>query len=338
MPDKNQQASTGTPQTSNSTELPETIAEQGYVKNPALGLLAILCCNVIWGFLPFYWRSLQSVPSYQIVCQRIVWSCLTLGIICLITRKFGYIRKIFSHPRELLTLVASSLMISVNWLIYINMVNTGQVLMASLSTYISPLFTVAMGMLVLKERPSKAQRVAIPLALGGVLVQVWITGSLPVGALLMATFHAIYGLLRARLNVEVVAGLFIENLVAVPIVGAFLISWHMSGELVFAQGNFSLDLLLAGTGLITAFPLMMLVYAMRNAKMSTVGLMQFVSPSIIFIVGIFAFNEEFTTKHFASFLLIWAGLAIYCTDSLRSFNRHGRSGTGTSTTKSGKHN
>ena len=298
----------------------------GPAKKPVLGLMAILCCNVIWGFLPLYWRALQAVPPYQIVCQRIVWSCLTLLLVCIATRKMGHIAGIFRHPRELLTLAASSLMISLNWLIYINMVNTGQVLMASLSTYIAPLFTVCLGMLALKERLSKPQWLAISLALCGVLVQVWITGTLPWQALLMASFTALYGLLRARLNVEVVSGIFIENLLAVPVVGFFLIRWQLGGELVFAQGDLALDLLLLSTGIITAFPLIMLVFAMRNAKMSTVGLMQFVAPSIIFLVGIFVFHEEFTAVHFASFSLIWTGLAIYSADSFRSFNRHSASG------------
>ena len=124
---------------------------------------------------------------------------------------------------------------------------------------------------------------------------------------------------------DVVSGIFIENLLALPIVTVFLLYWHNGGELVFAMGDIALDLLLVSTGIITAFPLIMLVFAMRNARMSTVGLMQFVAPSIIFLMGVFVFREQFTVRHFASFALIWTGLAIYSFDRFRSFNRHARS-------------
>lgn len=293
-------------------------------RKPVLGLIAILACNVIWGVLPLYWRGLELVPPYQIVCQRIFWSCLVLALLLVFLRKTTAVADIFRHKKNLLILAACSFMISMNWLIYISMVNSGQVILASLSTYLSPLFTVALGVLVLKDRLSPAQRLALVLALGGVLVQVYIRGSLPLAALFMSFSSALYGLLRARLNVDIKAGIFVENLLALPVVTAFLVHWQFEGVLVFAQGAIWQDALLIGTGIITAFPLILLVFALRNARMSTVGLMQFVAPCMIFLMGVFVFKEEFTLMHFASFALIWAGLVTYSFDSFKRFNRHAK--------------
>ncbi len=288
-------------------------------KNPKLGLLAVFGCNFIWGLLPLYWRALNSgqVPVQQIIAHRIVWSCLVVFATLLITCKLGALRAIFKSRRLLLGLTLSSLFVTLNWLSYVGMVNSGHVLEASLSTYIGPLATMGMGVLIFKDKLECLQWLAMAFAAAGVVCQVYILGYLPWAVVGMTVFGACYGLLRTVLKVDAMPGLFVENLLAMPLSIAIMLWWHSQGALAFMRGDAVTDLLVLGTGVITAFPMMWLVFGMRNASYTSVGLVNYISPTMIFFMGVFVFEEQFTGMHLFSFILIWAALALYTIESLR---------------------
>lgn len=285
-------------------------------KRPALGLAAILFTNFIWGLLPFYWHAMSSVPSVQIVTQRIVWSTIVLFFTLILLRKLRTVKKILCSPRHLAMLTLTSALIAGNWVCYITLVNTGRVLEASLSTYLSPLLTVALGIVVFKNKPSTLQALALVLVTIGVILQVKILGELPALVIIMAVSTAVYSVIRTIIDVDVMPGLFMENLISAPVAIAFIAWWQAHGTLVFLQGDILTDLFVIGTGPITAFPLLLMVFAMRNANFVTFGLANFLAPSMIFLEGVFIFKEHFTLLHFISFSLIWLALALYTGDSI----------------------
>lgn len=286
---------------------------------PGLGLLAVFACNVIWGLLPLYWRAMKQgeVPVEQIVAQRLVWSCIVVLFLLCLTRQLGTVRALLKKPKQLLLLALGSAMTTTGWLIYITLVNSERVLQASLSTYLSPLVLMSMGVVIFKDRLTTLKWLAVFFAVAGVACQVAIIGTLPWAVLAMVLVSACYRLLRTVMPVDAMPGLFIENLLACPFAIGIMLWWHSRGTLVFLRGDVTTDLLILGTGVITAFPLMWSVFGVRNAPFTSVGLVNFIAPSMIFIMGVFVFKETFTFTHFISFFLIWVALALYSAESFR---------------------
>lgn len=279
------------------------------------GVLFALGAYGIWGVLPLYFRALGPVPPTQMVAHRICWSLLFVGALLTLRRAWPEVRTAMNDRRTLGLLFASAALISVNWLVYTWAVTHGHVLAGSLGYYLTPLINVALGTLVLNERLSRAALGAVLLALAGVaallvsaLDTLWISLSL-------ALSFSAYGLLRKIAPVAAVPGLAIETALMLPIALPWLLTLGPAGAWGRDAGT---DALLVLSGAATAIPLLMYAAAAKRLRYATLGLMQFIAPTLQFLLAVTLFGEAFTTGHAIAFTCIWTAVAIYLTDTLRS--------------------
>ena len=283
------------------------------------GLTAAIASFLLWGAMPLYWHLLKSVPALQILLHRIVWSTLLVGGWLLWREGRGWLRAALARPRVAGMLAASGLLIGANWGLYIWAVNNGHVVESSLGYFINPLLNVLLGVAFLRERLTRAQWASVAIATLGVL---WLTlrfGQLPWIALALAVTFALYGLIRKLAAVDAMAGLAIEGgyllLPALAVLG-----WseaHGSGGfLAPADSGYGVarDLLLIASGALTALPLIGFAYGVRRAPLSTIGLLQYISPTLQFLIGVFAFHEAFDRDRALGFACIWLALAMFAVD------------------------
>ncbi|MUM76407.1 EamA family transporter RarD [Pseudodesulfovibrio sp. F-1] len=291
------------------------------------GLLAALAAFIAWGLLPVYWKAVQDVAPLEILCHRILWSLVFIAAILSCKHRWAETFAPLRSPRNLLILSLSSLTIACNWLIYIWAVNNGNVLATSLGYYINPLVNVLFGFLFFRERLNPLQTTAIGLAALGVANSVIGYGEFPWISLTLAVTFACYGLLRKIAAVESLPGLFLETMVLAPAALLYVLHLQAAGRSGFLAGNSHIDLLLIGAGAATALPLIGFAFGARRLRLTTVGLLQYIAPSIAFSLGIFVYNEPFGPTHLLTFALIWSGLALYTIDSIRAIRRHRRTRT-----------
>lgn len=280
------------------------------------GALYALLAFGIWGLYPLYLRELASVSSLEIVLHRSAWSLVfLLGVLALL-RRWAWLGTLMKSPRQMLMPLASGLLLALNWLLYVYAVQSAQVVEASLGYFINPLISVCLGVVVLRERLKRIQWVAVAFAAAGVMWLTWHTGRLPWLGLALAATFAVYGLLRKTSVLGPLEGLTLETLLIAPLVLPWLglITW--SGQGALATGSPSLTFWLVMAGPLTAVPLMLFAAAARRLKLATVGLFQYLSPSLQLAIGVVIFGEPFDRQRLAGFVLIWAGLAVYTAHSL----------------------
>ena len=272
---------------------------------------------VIWGLFPLYWHLLKAVPSPLIIAHRIVWSTLLVVSWLLLTTRLDWLRRIAAQPRALPLLALSGLAIGSNWAVYIWAVNAGHVIEASLGYYINPLVSVVLGVLVLKERLRPAQWLAVSCAAIGVAWLTWVAGTVPWIALGLALSFGLYGLLRKVVAVDAVSGLGIESLyLFLPALGFVLWSEQGHGG-GFVQGwSLRDDFLLAFGGVVTAVPLIAFAYGVRRIPLSLVGVLQYVTPTLQLLLGVWFFHEPFDPARALGFVAIWLGLLLYLSEGV----------------------
>jgi len=288
------------------------------VSGVAFGSAAFL----IWGISPLYWKALGSVPAVEIVLHRIVWSFLFLIPLVLIRKKWPAFMATLKNKRTMLILLASALLVSCNWLIYIWAVNAGHLLQASLGYYINPLVNVLLGMAFLKERLRRPQVFAVLLAALGVLYLTFFFGQFPWIALTLAFSFGLYGLIHKTMSVGSLVGLTIETLMLTIPALILLVYLDQKALGVFLNQGVGIDLMLMTSSVVTAVPLLFFSFCTRRLQLSTVGILQYIGPSCMFLMAVFLFDEPFFKAQVISFLMIWTALAIYSTDSVRYYNRH----------------
>ena len=264
----------------------------------------------LWGVLPIYFKLLKTVPPVDIVAQRVLWSIPVLALLLSITGGWNKVRQAFRERRTMLLLLASSVLIGVNWVLYVYAVNSGHILAGSLGYYLNPLANVLLGRLVLKERLTNLQWIAVAIAAAGISVlAVQALSQLWISLLLCATF-ATYGLVRKIAPVDAVPGLAIETGVLAPLCMVWLAFSLASGHPSFGVSA-SDTWLLALAGLVTATPLLLFTAAARRLRLSTLGMLQFLAPTLQFLLAVGIYGEPFTTAHAIAFAAIWSALAIY---------------------------
>jgi len=280
------------------------------------GALYALLAFGIWGLYPLYLRELASVSSLEIVLHRSAWSLVFLLCVLALLRRWAWLGTLMKSPRQMLMPLASGLLLALNWLLYVYAVQSAQVVEASLGYFINPLISVCLGVVVLRERLKRIQWVAVAFAAAGVVWLTWHTGRLPWLGLALAATFAVYGLLRKTSVLGPLEGLTLETLLIAPLVLPWLglITW--SGQGALATGSPSLVFWLVMAGPLTAVPLMMFAQAARRLKLATVGLFQYLSPSMQLAIGVVIFGEPFDGQRLAGFVLIWTGLAVYTAHSL----------------------
>lgn len=275
------------------------------------GVFYAFAAYTAWGLLPVYWKALQSVPSREILAYRILWSFVFVASLLLFKKQWGSAKVVLRDKSKLYGLILSSLLITSNWYIYIWAVNNNQVVEASLGYYINPLLTVLLGVLVLRECMDKWQIVSLALAAAGVVILTLEYGKIPWISLSLATTFALYGLAKRLVRVDSLLGLALETAVVVPVALIYLSSVQASGAGVIGNSGSLTLLLLLGTGIVTAIPLLWFAQAAKMVPFATIGFIQYVSPSLSLILGVFLYHEEFTTAHALSFGVIWIALAVY---------------------------
>jgi chloramphenicol-sensitive protein RarD len=274
-----------------------------------------------WGLVPVYFNAVADLPAVEILAQRIVWSVVFLGIVITWARRWVDVLRPFSDSRLLVTLLGSTILIALNWLVFIYGVTTGQIVQASLGYFLLPLVSIALGMVWFKERLRPLQLGAVALATAGVLVLTLTRQQWPWIALALAFSFGFYGLLRKRAPVDGLVGLSVEVLLLSPASVLYLFMLGLSGELTLGARGLTTDILLALSGVVTAVPLICFGQAARRLPLSTLGFLQYLSPSLSLVLAVAVYHEPFYVEEAISFGLIWAALGVYSVDTVHAFRR-----------------
>lgn len=280
------------------------------------GLLAALACYTIWGLFPLYLKLLPGIAPLEVVVQRSGWALVCVLILLALGRRLGALGQALRDPAVLRTFAATALLVSTNWLLYVYAVTAGRVLEASLGYFINPLVNVALGYLFLHERLRWPQWAAIAMATAGVAWMTLGVGAAPWISLLLAISFGVYGLLRKTAPLGALEGLAMETTLLAPFVLAGIAWFAGPGQGSFLSRGIGTDVLLALSGPLTAAPLLLFAFAARRVTLATLGLMQYLSPTIQFLLAIWVFHEPFDPARAVGFALIWAGLAVYSADAL----------------------
>lgn len=280
------------------------------------GFIAALVAHTLWGLVPLYLHLLVTVPATQIMAHRLVWCCAVVFLWLLLRRGLAPVWAALANPATRWRLGLSALLISINWLLYVWAVNNGHVVESSLGYFINPLINVALGVALLGERLSPLRWSAVVLAACGVVYLTVMQGRPPWIALVLGTSFGLYGLIRKVIPVEAIEGLAAETALVTPLGVAYLVWCEVSGSGVMLDAGWHILLLLLAGGLVTAIPLSLFAYGARRIPYSTIGLIQYIGPSIQILLGIFFFHEAFTSTQALGYGLIWLALALYASDSL----------------------
>lgn len=294
----------------------------------ASGVLFALGAFGSWGFFPLYFRLFPDGTALELLIHRMIWSVpfllLVVGVAGRLRQVFGTLR----HWKNLRVMLLSATFLAGNWVLFIWAVQAGRVLEVSLGYYINPLLNVALGVLVLGERLSRLQVLAIALASSAVVVLGWGSGVFPWVALTLASSFALYGLLRKTMPLGAAEGLLAETLLMLPF-GLAALAWMMAtGRAYFLAGDAGLDLMLASSGLVTALPLIFFAAATRRLPLSAIGMFQYIAPTLQFLLAVFLFGEHFTQVHALAFGLIWTAVALFLLESWRRRRRAPRAAEG----------
>ena len=271
----------------------------------------------LWGFLPLYMKMLSHVGAAEVVAHRIIWSVPIAGILLIILGRTKDLRASLTNPRMLAMACVTAGLITANWSIYVWSIMSGRALDAALGYYINPLFSVALGAILLRERLTRAQLVAIALAACAVAVLTFSAGKVPWAALGLTVTWGVYALCKKQLPIGPNQGFLLEVLILlVPALG-YVTYLGLTGQGQFLVGDMRTNWLLLGCGVVTAIPLILYANGVKGLQLSTIAVLQYIAPTMIFLVAVFAFGEEFGQARMIAFPMIWLALIIYSTSMIR---------------------
>jgi rarD protein len=265
----------------------------------------------LWGILPIYWKVMKQFPAGDILAHRIFWSFLFLAVIISGMRRWSEFREAFTSTKSLLTILVASILISANWLIYIWAVNNNHIVEASLGYYINPLLTILLGIVVLREKSDVWQIVAIVLAFAGVALLSYQFGEVPWIAVSLAVSFALYGLVKKLTKLSPLTGLAAETMMVTPLALGYLYVQVNGTTSAYEHLTYGMIIMILLTGVVTSVPLLLFAQGAKRVSLTTLGFVQYLSPSISLIIGIFIYKEPFTLAYKISFGLIWIALVIY---------------------------
>jgi chloramphenicol-sensitive protein RarD len=282
------------------------------------GFWAGVAAFTIWGLVPIYWKLLTNVPALQVLGHRIVWSLAVL-VICVVATRRGQ-RPLAGVSRRVVGIYAIAAgLIAFNWFLYIFAVNAGFIVETSLGYYITPLVNVLFGVVFFHERMRPAQWLAIALAAAGVVQLTFAYGALPWIAFGLAASFGSYGLTKKKAPLDSLVGLTLETAILAPLAIVYLVMLHRSGEGAFLRtGGATSDALIIASGLVTTVPLLLFAAAVRTVPLSVVGILQYIGPTLQFLLGVFVYDEPFSRSQLVGFSIVWTALAIYAGDGLRA--------------------
>ncbi|HEY1092727.1 MAG TPA: EamA family transporter RarD [Burkholderiaceae bacterium] len=280
------------------------------------GMLYAFLAYTCWGLFPLYFKRLVGVDALEVIAHRTLWSLVFVMLVLAGLRRWAWLKPVLRKPRLLGACALSALLLACNWLVYVWAVQNDHVLEASLGYFINPLVNVALGFVFLHERPRPMQWLAVGLAAGGVLWLAVGTGHVPWIAIVLALSFGFYGLMRKTAALGALEGLAIETLALAPLAAGALLVWSFAGSSALVRGDGTLTLWLLAAGPLTAVPLLLFAAGARRITLTTLGLMQYIGPTIQFVLGVWLYKEPLTPARLVGFALIWSALAIYSLEGL----------------------
>jgi chloramphenicol-sensitive protein RarD len=279
------------------------------------GILYGIGAYALWGFFPIYWKFLHLVPALQVIGHRIAWSFIVLAVYILVTRQWRDFRTAAFQWKTIGIYSIAAVLLSLNWLIYVWGVNAGFIVETSLGYFINPLLSVLLGVIFLRERLRLAQWIPVGLAAIGVLYLTVAYGRLPWIALSLAFTFGFYGFVKKLSPLGSLYGLTLETGIVFPLALIYLAFVGLNGSGAFLHDGLSIDILLAGAGFVTTIPLLMFASAARQIPLTVVGLLQYIAPTLQFLIGVFVYKESFDTSHMIGFAFVWVALIIFAVEN-----------------------
>lgn len=292
------------------------------MENYKQGIFFGLAAYVLWGILPVYWKALELVSPFEILSSRFMWSCVFVFLLIIFQKKWPLFAKevklVFSNVKTGAAMVAAGITISFNWGTFIWAVNNGHIVETSIGYYINPLVSILFAVVFLRERLDKMQLAAITCAFIGVASMVYSFGKIPWVSLTLAFTFALYGLLKKILPVSALTSIMLETLLITPLALVYEYSLWQQGVSFYASGNLQVIMMLTGAGVVTAIPLLFFTAGARLLPLKIIGFLQYISPTLTLLIGVFVYNEAFTASHLLAFGWIWAALLLFIVSQLRS--------------------
>lgn len=292
------------------------------MENYKQGIFFSLAAYVLWGILPVYWKALELVSPFEILSSRFMWSCVFVFLLIIFQKKWPLFAKevklVFSNVKTGAAMVAAGITISFNWGTFIWAVNNGHIVETSMGYYINPLVSILFAVVFLRERLDKMQLAAITCAFIGVASMVYNFGKIPWVSLTLAFTFALYGLLKKILPVSALTSIMLETLLITPLALVYEYSLWQQGVSFYASGNLQIIMMLTGAGIVTAIPLLLFTAGARLLPLKIIGFLQYISPTLTLLIGVFVYNEAFTASHLLAFGWIWAALLLFIVSQLRS--------------------
>ena len=292
------------------------------MENYKQGFFFGLAAYVLWGVLPVYWKALELVSPFEILSSRFMWSCVFVFLLIIFQKKWPLftkeVKQVFSNVKTGAAMVAAGITISFNWGTFIWAVNNGHIVETSMGYYINPLVSILFAVVFLRERLDKMQLAAITCAFIGVASMVYSFGKIPWVSLMLAFTFALYGLLKKILPVSALTSIMLETLLITPLALVYEYSLWQQGVSFYASGNLQVIMMLTGAGVVTAIPLLLFTAGARLLPLKIIGFLQYISPTLTLLIGVFVYNEAFTASHLLAFGWIWAALLLFIVSQLRS--------------------
>ncbi len=292
------------------------------MENYKQGIFFGLAAYVLWGILPVYWKALELVSPFEILSSRFMWSCVFVFLLIIFQKKWPLftkeVKQVFSNVKTGAAMVAAGITISFNWGTFIWAVNNGHIVETSMGYYINPLVSILFAVVFLRERLDKMQLAAITCAFIGVASMVYSFGKIPWVSLTLAFTFALYGLLKKILPVSALTSIMLETLLITPLALVYEYSLWQQGVSFYASGNLQVIMMLTGAGVVTAIPLLFFTAGARLLPLKIIGFLQYISPTLTLLIGVFVYNEAFTASHLLAFGWIWAALLLFIVSQLRS--------------------
>ncbi len=296
--------------------------ERDNVNNSSLaGFLYGISAYTLWGFLPLYWKLLNKIPATEILAHRILWSFVFMCILIYFQGNFQKCKEVFSDRSNILRILCATVFITLNWGTFIWAVNSNHVVEVSMGYYINPLIVILLGTLVLKEKLNLWQKVSLVLAAIGVSIMTIGYGQIPWISIILASTFALYGLMKKTIPVGSTISLGLETAMLMPLTLAYIIYRQVQGIGALGEISTGTTLILMGTGIATALPLLFFTKGARRLPLSAIGFLQYIAPTITLILGVFIFKEPFERIHLISFGFIWSGLVIYSISQIKQMKR-----------------
>lgn len=292
------------------------------MENYKQGIFFGLAAYVLWGILPVYWKALELVSPFEILSSRFMWSCVFVFLLIIFQKKWPLfakeVKQVFSNVKTGAAMAAAGITISFNWGTFIWAVNNGHIVETSMGYYINPLVSILFAVVFLRERLDKMQLAAITCAFIGVASMVYSFGKIPWVSLTLAFTFALYGLLKKILPVSALTSIMLETLLITPLALVYEYSLWQQGVSFYASGNLQVIMMLTGAGVVTAIPLLLFTAGARLLPLKIIGFLQYISPTLTLLIGVFVYNETFTASHLLAFGWIWAALLLFIVSQLRS--------------------